>query len=108
MSAKVARIIKEVSLQSQTASVPTTTLVTPGEAKMFRVSVAGSQSGPGDAICQVNWTDDLSSQMVNTTLGLGTWTTFAIHSVAGQPVTFDVGLFPGPSTYNCYITLEEL
>ena len=122
-----AKIIARVSLTGQTGAVPATTLFTPREDGLFRVSaylvVTGTNNAQQGACFDLRWTDDsltlspsLGFSFPPTPVGPGNCgkigaraqATIVIRAKAHTPVSFLTNLFGPAFPYDFFITAEKL
>ena len=122
-------IVASGKMVGQTKGISTTTLYTPSETGLFRVSAYMCMTKPGNTpnrqwIFVLNWTDDagkeadqLADIVVNAVppnayaLSFILPAGFAFEAVAGEPITFTVDLSKGTGTtgtYSVYYTVEQL
>jgi hypothetical protein len=123
-------IVAKGKLVNQTAPIPTTTIFTPAQSGLFRLSVYGTiTNGTGTDLTQWNynpmWTDDSGIPLnaagmltsINTHNGSFQWTNIGqmgaaitLEAKGGTPITYSVTQ-SGPldtSAYSLYYTLERL
>lgn len=122
-------IFKRVVLKNQTAPIPPTTLFTPPQTGLYRISAYMTQIVPtpgsnGQWSLALTWSDDAglensgSSGPVSVFTGNAGYGSFEgiegppggvaiIEAVAGQPVSFSVDS-GGGGTYSCYFVIERL
>ena len=124
-------IVAKGSLPNQTAPIPTTTIFTPTQTGLYRLSVyavvnradinsnsfwcysyqsaddAGPQQFGGQAYCGYG---GQLLPFVYQDLNPGSGIAQPFEAVAGQPITYNVIQFPAPddSAYSLYYTLERL
>jgi len=128
-------IVAKGRLVNQTAPIPTTTIFTPNQTGLYRISIyatllnSGSGSGAWWSV-NVSWSDDAGPQRIDSflvgddqTIGQfvqfwnnsfnvamgGPVTTF--EAKAGEPITYSVAFSngqPDNSAYSLYYTLERL
>ncbi len=121
-------IVASGKMVGQTQGIPKTTLFTPTETGLFRVSVYMCMTKPGspnrDWIFALNWTDDAgpeSDQLADLpmtssppnayALSYALPAGFAFEVVAGQPITFTVDASTGTGSkgaYSIYYTVEQI
>jgi hypothetical protein len=129
------QIVAKAKLSHQTASIPTTTIYTPAQTGLYRLSVYATLLSTGGATgsywsFNLAWADDVGPQVIdsflvgydltppgqfvqlwnsgfNIAMG-GPVTTF--EAKAGQPITYSVTQPNGSdgSAYSLYYTLERL
>ena len=124
------KVIHTVTLTGQTNNIPQTTIFTPKSSGLVRISLYMTVTIPssqfGCAGVAMTWTDDggpqetfpvntLSQntacfQFLETDVGPfgAASTTLAIRADAGTPVTYEVSNVPSGTTYELYITVEQL
>jgi hypothetical protein len=125
------RVVAQVSLADQTASIPSKTLFTPQKDGLFRLSVylivtGGDLSSNPYVVMNVSYTDDTGLDFQQYSFG-GTgrvaggcgvinppfgppcvWTTL-VSAKAGTPIKWQTILNPtGSATYEVFATLEKL
>lgn len=122
------RIAAQVALTGQTAPIPITTLLTPRNDGLYRVSAYLASAFPvddGNVNFQVGWTDENGSEQCPD-LGNGTPCialfgnmhpsdhndiVFMVRALAGTPITYSTSeiINPnGPPIYELFITVEQL
>jgi hypothetical protein len=125
------RIAREGRLTNQTAPIPTTTIFTPTQTGLYRLSVYATLT-KNDIGSSSNWyvgatyTDDSEQQQVlqmqyfyNDSLGMGSiqqalsqlgGPTMTFEAKAGTPIAYNVALLGSPdnSAYSLYYALERL
>jgi hypothetical protein len=126
-------IVKRLPYKNQTAPIPTTTIFTPQQTGLYRLSayITQTQTSPTTLwLYQLNWTDDAgvestvvgqgvlqlnTSQTPPMAWGASPWSlgnpgeTTLFESKAGTPVSFYVaGPDQGGGTYSLYFTVERL
>jgi hypothetical protein len=123
-------ILARVSLTNQTAVIPTTTIFTPAQSGVYRVSTylaqtANLQTGLGTWYLEFNWTDEAGAeqatpifvvdrqaapQAYGSTQAGDLVNNFTFRAIAGQPVSYSVtDLGSGAAgTYELFIVLERL
>jgi hypothetical protein len=122
-------IVASGKMVGQTKSIPTTTLYTPSETGLFRVSVYMFMTKPGntsdrDLVFVLHWTDDggrefdqLADLVVNSLPPNGYALSyihpagFAFEAVGAEPITFSVDASSGTGTlgrYSLYYTVEQI
>lgn len=106
-------LVEYVELADQSGAISETTVFTPAEAGIYRLSVYLEYSEPGNPYGpNFYWTD--SSGNVNTnpqTIGNTgqAFASFIIHSVAGEPISFSTSpLNEAGASYNVHIIIEKL
>jgi len=125
---QVPKIIAKVALTGQTAAIPTTTIFTPTQTGLYRISAYLTVTQPGTGSDAWNlylgWADAAGSELftsniaaiqnnatppnayVNNVYGPGD--TMIIEAVVGTPVTYQVFTSFPSGTYSLYITAELL
>jgi hypothetical protein len=124
------KIVKQLALTHQTASIPATILLTPRADGLYRVSTyitsTFGNGSAGEADLYMFWTDDsgagqcldytaASIPCVTVWAGMFTDTPtfgsasnqFTIRALAGTPITYNVVYGP-PAVYELFITVEQL
>ena len=109
-----------VQLIDQTGAIPLTTLYTPAQTAMYRVSAYATVTVPGSVQgglgLNLQWTDPVRTQLsfiggfCASKVGCSVSTTFVVYATANQPIAFDVtekGIEVSP-TYNVYVSVERL
>jgi hypothetical protein len=124
------QIVAKGKLPNQTAPIPTTTIFTPTQTGLYRLSVYAtiSKADPNSGsywAYTFNWTDDSGVQsqpqlLIGSGPTLGQFyyqggivlggTSMPFQVKAGTPITHDVTQYNGPdnSAYSLYYTLERL
>jgi hypothetical protein len=120
-----------VVLPNQTATIPTTTLFTPGTTGLFRISAYMTQvatvSGSYNTTFNLGWSDDAGQETTSVSAPPiqqppevfppqawgwnyegGPGNTLTIQAVAGQPITFWTANSRSVGTYSLYIVVERL
>jgi len=126
-------IVAKGKLLKQTNTIPTTTLYTPKQTGLFRLSIYGvllTGNGYGGTwFVNVGWTDDFGPEAVNSLIGgtvfyygqfdqlnllpagspLG-GPVLTFEAIVGQPITYSVtsNVNMGGSSYSIYYVLERL
>jgi hypothetical protein len=109
-----------VQVIGQTGALPLTTLYTPTQTAMYRVSAYSTVTVPGSVQgglgLNLQWTDPVRTQLslvggfCADRVGCSVSTTFVVYATANQPIAFDVtekGIAVSP-TYNVYVSVERL
>ncbi len=113
-------IVARVALINQAMAIPTTTILTPAQSGVFRVSPYMAETfGSGSYTFNFNWTDDggvpESAAMLHLAGSAGSWGTdansqtvgsFTFRAAAGQPVSYSTSGSGGP--YELFLTIERL
>jgi hypothetical protein len=124
------QIVAKAKLSHQTAAIPTTTIYTPAQTGLYRLSVYATltKTDPNSAsywLVNVSYTDDAGPYTLNQLLFTGSdneigviylYGSFPVGAVvpfevkAGTPVTYSVTQNgpPDNSAYSLYYTLERL
>jgi hypothetical protein len=118
-------VVKEISLTNQTANIATTTLFTPVEDGLFRISyyLEAPAEGPSTYATintQIFWSDDfnpnaniyLASLILNESSATYSPGIFVLRVKAGTPITFQTTA-PTPNCfptceYSLFMTVERL
>jgi hypothetical protein len=127
------QIVAKAKLPHQTAAIPTTTILTPAQTGLYRLSIYATllNTGTTGAYWSFNlgWTDDAGPQTINSLIVgwdpnagqfVQLWNigfnqpsggpVITFEATAGQPITYSV-TFAGDSdgtSYSLYYTLERL
>jgi hypothetical protein len=127
------QIVAKAKLPHQTAAIPMTTIFTPVQTGLYRLSVYATLLNTSTVgvtwHINVGWTDDAGPQTINTLLAgddsiMGQFVQFSnsgfqiplggpvttFEAAAGQPITYNV-TYDGPpdgTSYSLYYTLERL
>jgi hypothetical protein len=118
-------IVAHAKLTSQTATIPTTTILTPKTTGLYRLSIYQTltTANPTSQSCWeviLNWTDDAGLEEGQTDCDFGSQTppeayvyspqVFTFEITAGSPLTYSVAQFGGSdgTAYSLYYTLERL
>jgi hypothetical protein len=125
-SVTLPRVVAKVSLTGQTASIPTTTLLTPTRDGLYRVSgyidlTTGSSGGAVDFY--LSWTDgagleECSQEGNGACFSVAAYAvppfldnsaTILVRAKAGTPITYSInyGVVPGV-VYDVFVTVEQL
>ena len=124
-------IVAKGKLVNQTASIPTTTIFTPAQTGLYRLSVYATVTQSTPPTIQDNWyyhlywSDDAGAEQsagweltwasdtvppnapaINS--GLSTGNVTAFEAVAGTPVSYSVAGFNDGSAFSLYYTIERL
>lgn len=114
-------MVAKVDLSNQTAAIPTTTLFTPAQTGVYRISaymtmVAAGSSTTGWSIF-ANYTDDAGAQTLGCSVssepvpGSVGFCTLLVHAIAGTPVAYSTNTYgQGDSygTYDLFLRAERL
>jgi hypothetical protein len=125
-------VVAKKKLLNQTATIPTTTIYTPTQTGLYRLSVYATvvASNGGALYFSLGWTDDSGPQALNSffqgngfslgqfdqPLGSGGWPGYALggpvltfEAVAGQPIAYNIsGWLATGTAYSLYYTLERV
>jgi hypothetical protein len=110
-------VVATVALFNQSNGIGATTLFTPSTTGLYRISLYIRQSATSvsEYTLAVTWNDQAGSEEFQTsvgdTLGLEAVAERPVRFVAGQPVSYDVGISAGigtPPQYEFAIALEQL
>jgi hypothetical protein len=104
-------IVARVALPNQSAPIPLTTILTPKQGKLFRVSFYVDCGGQNlDTIFVLRWTDAIGGQKFSSTTcnspdnpATGTVT---VRDEAGSPLQYEVTIVQGH--YDLFFTVERL
>lgn len=112
MSATVPKIEASYSNTGLSASLAATTVFTPSNTGLYRVSVyAVVQSGAGSIAGQVGFTDDYGAKDLSTNLSAFSTApasvALTVKATAGNPITILWNL-TGTATYDTYVVVESL
>lgn len=116
-------IVAKTKLPNQTAPIPTTTIFTPSQDGLYRMSVYMTQvvavpTSGSTWTFNLGWSDDAGDEATNqillgvnqTPTGAAGWVTLLLQAKAGKPITYSTTLSNGTDggTYSLYSTLERL
>jgi hypothetical protein len=122
-AATSAPIIARVALTNQTATIPKTTIFTPTQSGIYRVSPYMGTTQPnnnGFWYFDFYWTDDGGTRSAGQMLSLGSQGfgqdpngsvvgSFTFRAIAGQPVSYDVSACCGASgAYELFFVVERV
>jgi hypothetical protein len=119
------QVVQRVALIGQTGAIPTTTLFTPSQKGLYRVSVymttTNLEGGQGSYSWVLNWTDDAGAEIANfyflsnspppTAWGYTGGSdspggVATIEALGGQPITYSIN--GSGETYSLYMVVERL
>jgi hypothetical protein len=117
-SGKTPIIVASVALTNQTSGVPKTTLVTPANSAVYRVSayISNQTDNTGSAWClSLGWTDENGARtktLQASTTYAPTWASevFVARDLAGSALTYSTNECLGQSTlpYETFVTVERV